>query len=273
MDKWARTAALVAFASLLAPAIAAPVPGGLAKVDLGSGDAAPHLRPEARVGESRVLVMREGGRWYAIVGIALATEPGSRLTVDVEYPGGSRGSYEIPVGTKKYREQHLKVPAERDDLSAHELEQFERERARLTQLLRTFSEPPPATLALVAPARGRRTGSFGLRRVINGLPRNPHTGLDIAAPTGTPVLAAAGGRVIDRGTYFFLGETVVLDHGHGLISLYSHLRKSYPQVGESVAASAPIGEVGATGRATGPHMHFAVYLNGVAVDPALLLRR
>lgn len=248
---------------------AQPVPGGIAKVDLGSGDAA----PSARLGESRVLVMREGGRWFAIVGIALAAEPGSVLVVDVEHPGGTRGTYEIPIGTKQYREQHLKVPAERDDLSPEMLEQFERERARLAQLLRTFSEPPPATLAMVPPARGRRTGSFGLRRYINGVARSPHSGLDIAAPSGTPVVAAAPGRVIDRGTYFFLGETVMLDHGHGLLSLYSHLRRGFPQVGETVAATSPIGEVGATGRATGPHLHFAVYLNGVAVDPALFLRR
>lgn len=261
--------ALAAGLFLAQAASARPVPGGIAKVDLGTGDAMPY----ARLGESRVLVMREGGRWFAIVGVALAAEPGSRLAIEVEHPGGTRGTYEIPVGAKQYREQHLTVPAERDDLSPEMLEQFERERARLSQLLRTFSEPPPATLALVPPARGRRTGSFGLRRVINGVPRNPHSGLDIAAPSGTPVVAAAPGRVIDRGRYFFLGETVVLDHGHGLISLYSHLSRSYPQVGEAVAASAPIGEVGATGRATGPHLHFAVYLNGVAVDPALFLRR
>ena len=261
--------ALAAGLFLPATAWAQPVPGGVAKVDLGAGDAV----PLARIGDARVLVMREGGRWYAIAGIPLGADPGSVLVIDVEHPGGTRGTYEVPVVAKTYREQHLKVPAERDDLSPEMLEQFERERARLTQLLRTFSEPPPATLAMVSPARGRRTGSFGLRRVINGLPRNPHSGLDIAAPSGTPVVAAAPGRVIDRGTYFFLGETVVLDHGHGFISLYSHLRRSYPQIGDTLAASAAVGEVGATGRATGPHLHFAVYLNGVAVDPALFLRR
>ena len=262
-------AVLAASFFLSQAALAQPVPGGIAKVDLGTGDAA----PQARLGESRLLVMREGGRWFAIVGIALAADPGSVLAIEVEHPGGTRGTYEIPVLAKQYREQHLKVPAERDDLTPEMLEQFERERSRLSQLLRTFSEPPPASVAMLAPARGRHTGSFGLRRVINGLPRNPHTGLDIAAPAGTPVVAAAPGRVIDNGTYFFLGQTVVLDHGHGLLSLYSHLRRSYPQVGETVAAGAPIGEVGATGRATGPHLHFAVYLNGVAVNPALFLRR
>ena len=250
-------------------AYAQPVPGGIAKVDLGTGAA----EPQAKIGDSRVLVIREGARWSAIVGIALASEPGSRLALDVDYPDGRRASIDIAVGTKKYREQHLQVPPDRADLSPEELEHFEREREHLLRLLRTFSEPPPATLALVSPTRGRRTGSFGSRRYINGVARNPHSGLDIAAPAGTPVLAAAGGRVLDSGTYFFLGRALMLDHGHGLLSLYAHLQRSFPQVGDSVAASAPIGEVGATGRATGPHLHFAVYLNGVAVDPVLLLRR
>src|SRR6185295_16988833 len=144
-------------------------------------------------------------------------------------------------------EQHLTIPPERDDLSAADLEQFERERQHLAELLRTFSKPAPSTLHLVSPARGRRTGSFGLRRTINGTPRAPHSGLDIAAPAGTRVVAAAAGRAIDSGTYLFLGETILLDHGQGLISLYAHLRQKNIQVGGVVAASAAIGEVGATG--------------------------
>ena len=215
--------------------------------------------------------MREGGQWSAIVGVPLLAEPGSILTVDVEHGDGRRESARIRVGTKSYPEQHLTIPPERDDLSAAELEQFERERERLAQLLDTFSDSAPATLHLVSPARGRRTGSFGVRRVINGTPRAPHSGLDIAAPAGTRVLAAARGRAVDTGSYLFLGETIVLDHGQGLLSLYAHLRRIDVRRGDAVAAGSPIGEVGATGRATGPHLHFAVYLNGAAVDPRLLL--
>lgn len=211
--------------------------------------------------------MRERSQWRAIVGVPLLAEPGSTLTVEVE----GRQSIPIHVGTKKYPEQHLTLPPERADLSPAELEHFERERERLSQLLRTFSEAAPATLRLVAPARGRRTGSFGMRRYINGAPRAPHSGLDIAAPAGTPVVAAAQGRVIDTGSYFFLGETILLDHGQGLISLYAHLSRIAVRTGDAVAARSAIGEVGATGRATGPHLHFAVYLNGAAVDPRILL--
>jgi len=114
---------------------------------------------------------------------------------------------------------------------------------------------------------------FGLRRTINGTPRAPHSGLDIAAPAGTRVVAAAAGRAIDSGTYLFLGETILLDHGQGLLSLYAHLRRKHLLVGQAVKAGAAIGEVGATGRATGPHLHFAVYLNGTAIDPGILLAK
>ena len=204
-----------------------------------------------------------GDRWRAA-----PAEPGSTLSVEVD---GRSDAARIRVGKKSYPEQHLTIPPERADLSTAELEQFERERERLTALLRTFSDTAPATLHLAAPARGRRTGSFGMRRFINGSPRAPHSGLDIAAPAGTRVVAAAAGRAIDTGSYFFLGETILLDHGQGLISLYAHLRHLYVRAGDTVAASSRIGEVGATGRATGPHLHFAVYLNGAAVDPRILL--
>ena len=244
------------------------VPGGIARIALGSGEPA----PTARLGDTPVLVMREGAQWRAIVGVPLSAEAGSRLTVEVARAAGRHDTAQIRVEAKRYPEQHLKIPAERADLSGAELEQFERERERLLQLLRTFSDTRPASLELVAPARGRRTGSFGLRRYINGEPRNPHSGLDIAAPAGTHVVATAAGRVIDTGSYLFLGNTVMLDHGQGLISLYSHLRRIDVRTGDAVAAGAAIGEVGATGRATGPHLHFAVYLNGAAVDPRIFLR-
>lgn len=240
------------------------MPGGIARIPLGGGN----TPPTARLGETRVLVIRERKQWWAIVGVPLLAQPGLTLSVEVE---GRSGAASIRVGAKSYPEQHLTIPPERADLSTAELEQFEREREHLSKLLHTFSDSAPRTLRLVAPARGRRTGSFGSRRFINGSPRAPHSGLDIAAPAGTRVLAAAAGRSIDVGRYFFLGETILLDHGQGLISLYAHLRRQHVAAGDALAAGSLIGEVGATGRATGAHLHFAVYLNGAAVDPRLLL--
>jgi len=246
---------------------AASVPGGVARVVLGTADSP----PRARVGKDRVLVVREAGEWVALVGIPLAAKAGSKVRLDVERAGAPPERVEIAVAPKQYAAQHLKVPAGQVDLSPEDLARYERERAHLAGVLATFTDGTPATLALLQPAPGPRSASFGLRRYFNGQARSPHNGMDIAAPAGTPVIAASAGRVIDAGDYFFPGRTVVLDHGQGLLTLYSHLSAIEAGVGAAVAAAAPIGKVGATGRVTGPHLHFAVYLNTVAVDPALFL--
>jgi len=240
------------------------VPGGIARVDLGEHESAPVALVDGR----RVLVRREGRKWIALVGISLEAEPGSRLRLEV-----ADSQFEIEVVAKKYASQHLKVSPDQVDLSPEDLERYEREQAHLAGVLGAFSSPPPATLRMLAPVPGRRSSTFGLRRFFNGEARRPHSGMDIAAPAGTAVQAAAAGRVADTGDYLFSGRTLILDHGYGLLSLYAHLKEIDASVGQAVDAGASIGQVGKTGRVTGPHLHFAVYLNGVAVDPALFLSR
>lgn len=214
--------------------------------------------------------MREGDQWFALVGIPLSARPGSKLRLEVQYTDKQQ-RLEIAVVRKKYPLQKLSMAPEQAELPTEQLARYEEERKHIQEVLRTFSETGPASLAMQQPAPGRRSGSFGLRRVINGVARNPHSGMDIAAAEGTPVSAMGAGRVIDTGEYLFLGRTVILDHGQGLLSLYSHLSEVNAAPGESVPAGATIGKVGATGRATGPHLHFSVYLNTAAVDPAFFL--
>lgn len=250
----------------LAAARATTVPGGVARIALGDGAA-----PRAWLGKERVLVMRASDAWFAHVGVALTAAPGSTLTLEAERGDGRRERIDIDIVAKAYAEQHLTVPPGKVDLSKKDLARYERERVHLSAVLRTFSEAPPATLAMVQPTPGQRSSSFGLRRYFNGQPRSPHNGMDFAGTAGAPVVAAGAGRVIDVGDYFFSGRTVILDHGQGLLSLYAHLSAVEANLADHVPAGAALGKVGATGRVTGPHLHFSVYLNTVAVDPALFL--
>jgi len=247
------------------PRIAA-VPGGVALIDLGAGDTAPQVTVDGR----RVLVIRDASKWVALVGIGLQAQPGSAVPVQVSDAAGRR-EVAVRVQPKRYATQHLKVAPKHVQLSAEDLDRHEREREHLHKVLQHWSGAPPSTLRLLEPTAGRRSSSFGLRRVFNNEARNPHSGMDIAAATGTPTVAAAGGEVIDTGDYFFNGRTVVVDHGQGFLTLYCHLDGIGAALGARLAAGDAIGTVGATGRVTGPHLHFSVYLNATAVDPALFL--
>jgi len=245
---------------------ASAVPGGVALIELeGNSDTAPTVTFEG----DRVMVLPREGGWLAIVGIPLAREPGPAvLNIQQGVSTLTRG---FTVAGKTYRTQTLKVAPKHVDLSAEDAARVAREQPHIRATVATFTASAPKTLRFASPVKGPRSSSFGLRRVFNNQPRNPHSGMDIAAPVGTAVVAPAPGRVIDTGDYFFNGQSVFIDHGQGLVTLYCHLSAISVTPGTEVKTGQKIGEVGATGRVTGPHLHWGVALNRAFVDPGLFL--
>ncbi|MDR2298436.1 MAG: peptidoglycan DD-metalloendopeptidase family protein [Comamonas sp.] len=243
------------------------VPGGVARLSLGPAS----NRPTLSFNDAPVLVLGDMIEWTAIVGIPLSTAPG-QYSLQVQADGQSREK-SLAVADKKYVEQRLKVSPKTVDLSPEDNARYEREAAHLKTVMASMAQPLPMAqdLRMQVPVPGRRSSSFGLRRVFNGQSRNPHSGMDIASPTGTPVKAPLPGKVIDVGDYFFNGGTVWLDHGGGLLSMYCHLSKVDCKVGDMLKTGDAFCKVGATGRVTGPHLHWSVILNRAMVDPALFI--
>jgi murein DD-endopeptidase MepM/ murein hydrolase activator NlpD len=277
MIRDARRSALIMFSMMLSAWCAAraagfelpresAVPGGVKIIRLdAAGPAIPYVDADGH----RALVVQEGSNWVAVIGIPLSAPLGAHRVVVHQNDG--RREIEFTVGDKRYASQSLKVAPRHVDLSAADLARVNREKVQIDQALSHWSEPPPESLIFPAPVPGIRSSSFGLRRIFNGESRSPHSGMDIAAGTGTPVLVPIAGTVVDTGEYFFTGNTIFVDHGRGLISMYCHLSAIDVKPGQRVAAGSRLGAVGMTGRATGPHLHWALSLNRAWVDPALFL--
>lgn len=177
----------------------------------------------------------------------------------------------VRVSRFDYPVQKLTLPSHMVDLGAADLERVRRENREMARLWKTRS-PRAFALPLAAPLEALPEGGrFGHRRIINGSPRSPHGGADYSVPAGTPVLAAADGTVVMVADHFFGGNAVFVDHGDGLVTQYFHLSRVDVAQGQAISRGAPVGRVGATGRATGPHLHFGVRFRGARVDPALLL--
>jgi murein DD-endopeptidase MepM/ murein hydrolase activator NlpD len=210
------------------------------------------------------------GRWRALVGIDLDTPPGPH-TIVVETGAAARATYRLLVTPRKFRTRTLSVDDAFVNPPPAALERIAREAAQFEAL---WASSTPVRLwsgPFVRPVRDAANSAFGTRTILNGQPRSPHSGADFDSAAGTPIEAPNAGRVAVADERYYTGNTVVIDHGLGLYSLFAHLSETAVREGDSVKTGEVIGRVGATGRVTGPHLHWSVRLNGARVDPLSLL--
>ncbi|MGB7219184.1 MAG: peptidoglycan DD-metalloendopeptidase family protein [Vicinamibacterales bacterium] len=209
--------------------------------------------------------------WQALVGIDLAVAPG-KYSVSVETTTGRRlGQSLITIVSKTFPTRRLTVDPTFVNPPPAAIERLTREAAELAALWKAPASERLWTGGFVAPVPTEATGSFGSRSVFNGQPRTPHGGADFPSPEGAPIQAPSGGRIVLARDLYFTGNTIVIDHGLGLFSLLAHLSSFAVREGERIEAGQVIGAVGATGRVTGPHLHWAVRANDARVDPLSVL--
>ena len=254
----AATAIFCAAASCWAMADA--VPGGVYPFPMPSGF-------DAALFQDRPVMIHRG---QALVGLHIDTEPGEH-ELRLKGPAGVQ-SHRFQVTAKQYPEEHLTIANDRlVNPPEADLVRIREETARQLAQYRRFTPRPLDLSPFQQPVGGVVSSVFGQRRVLNGQPRNPHSGLDLAADTGTPIQAPAPGTAVLTGELFFNGKTVFLDHGQGLVTMYCHMDAIAVQEGDEVGRGQVIGKVGATGRVTGAHLHWSVSLNGNRVDPVRVM--
>ena len=234
-------------------------------------------RPDRVTGEflQRTLTFfpHQNNTYAGLLGLDMQDQPGQyALTIHVAYPQRTeRRHVSVLVRKEAYPEQRLTLPKAMVDLDQKTLVRVEAESQALHQAFESVVPRPLWKGQFLEPVRGQVSGRFGSRRIINGQPRSPHSGEDVAAPEGTPVAAMNHGIVRLTINHFFTGKGVIVDHGLGLFSMYFHLSSVDVEQNQTVQKGQMIGRVGSTGRATGPHLHWGVRLNGARIDPYSLL--
>ncbi len=244
------------------------VPGGLLQLTVEQAD---QPAPTVTFNDRKTLVTKHNDNWITLIGIPLSTKPGEHR-IYVQPVSKTKYTIVFDVKPKEYPASYITIKNKRKvNPNPDDMKRINKERGRLNKDLRHWTQQQQIDLDFELPAKGRMSGVFGSRRFFNKQPRNPHSGLDIAAPTGTAVNAPAKGTVIDTGDFFFNGNTILLDHGQGLISGYFHLSAIEVKPGQQINKGDLLGRIGATGRVTGPHLHWNIYLNRTKVDPALFV--
>jgi murein DD-endopeptidase MepM/ murein hydrolase activator NlpD len=242
-------------------------PGGIAI--LPTGVTAAEAKPQVRWFDKPVAVVSVGAEWHALLGIGLSVQPGINaiqvMTKKRQY------SVSFTIEAHEYQEQRITLSSNRKvNPPAMDMERINAESQKLKRVKQLRSENLVAT-DFIWPVKGRISSTFGLRRFFNEQPRNPHGGIDIAVPTGTPIVAPANGTIVDTGDYFFNGKSIFIEHGLGIQTFYAHLDSITVDPGDIVQQGDLIGTVGATGRVTGAHLHWSVGLNGTWIDPMLVV--
>ena len=217
----------------------------------------------------------QNGTYEGLIGIDLSTKPATYEVKVIATDASGRGyssPFFLKVGKGVFRTQKLSLPRSMVDLDAKTLERVNKEANRVKVLFQTFRDEKLWKGAFVRPLEGKLSSTFGLDRTINGQRRSPHTGVDLESEAGTPVWASNSGMVVLVDDLFFSGKSVILDHGWGLYSMYFHLSEGLVKEGDRVGRGDVLGRVGSTGRSTGPHLHWAIRMNQVRVDPLSLLK-
>ncbi|BBG66698.1 membrane proteins related to metalloendopeptidases [Hydrogenimonas sp.] len=237
-----------------------PVPGGILVLPVDNNTT------PVKFLDKRGTFFREKEQLYALLPVPLETAPG-RYKAYI----GADVLREVEIEGKEYAVQRLKIKNRRKvEPNREDMKRIAKERKRKRRA-KSFRSPGLANVDFIWPLEGIVSSPFGLRRVFNGKPGSPHKGIDIAAPKGEPVVAAADGTVVDAGSFFFSGNLVFIEHNGGLVTVYAHLDKIAVHPGERLKRGDIVGYVGSTGRVTGPHLHFGVMIDSVYVDPLLFL--
>jgi murein DD-endopeptidase MepM/ murein hydrolase activator NlpD len=237
------------------------------------------MAAEAATGKERFPLLKTAENTYvALVGIDVRTNQPA-VPVDIAlFPEKGGPPYKIRADLRirnksagSTKVQKLSLPSGMVDLSQKRLDQVQRDNRTLGDVLDTRSKERYWREGFLMPVKGRITTRFGTNRVLNGKPRSPHSGVDIAGKRGTPVRCANSGKVLLNSDFYLSGNTVVIDHGWGVATIYAHMERVDVREGQLVKRGDILGTVGSTGRATGPHLHFGAFIRGAKVDPLMLV--
>ena len=244
----------------------APFAGGVVVYEINST-----VPPKVYHGKRQLMVLpaQHKEQYYVVAGIPLSQESQKPYTLSI-YKGSKKSVEKVDLKAKSYKKQYITIKNKRK-VSPHKMDmkRINSEKARSHKALALYTPQKFVDLAMIKPVDVKISDDFGKRRYFNKKPRRPHSGVDMPAPVGTAIVAPLGGEIAEMGAFFFNGNVIFIDHGLGLVSMYCHMSKFDVKKGDRVKKGQKIGEVGKTGRVTGPHLHWGVSLNGAMVDPRL----